>query len=258
MSFRTGFFIFFIMMAMTITVRIYATEYELTYVSLADVAALAALSLFLTAFAFWRLWHVQQKLNDLQKGLHQFERHINERVDAIPHQPHHDLLRRSSLPLPQAIRTTDTFPSPDEPGQAHFDFEPLSYHRKNDESDNVIPFLRLVQDEEEKRPEKPAKGYSFDKASFHLRLQPIIHLQSRKTAAFMIVPGFTAKEDTFVTLETAKAELGSAFSNASCDFQLVQSAVALLKSLTPLPDEAVFYLPLRAQPKIKLSDFSGL
>ena len=214
------------------------------------IAVMAGFSLLISMIAIWRLVRVQKSLNTLQAGIDQFERHINEKFDAIPRQLSSDQPLGTRIPLPNPASSLSPLNSDREEDtlQTRFDFDTHNLSLRDDtqeEADNVVPFLRLVQnDEPSVAPKKTAEPRSFNKSSFHLRLQPVIDLETRQTHAFEIIPGFTKKDDSFLPLGQAMNELGKTFSAANCDLQTLRSATTLIKPLRSRAGDTQFYLPL--------------
>ncbi len=216
--------------------------------------AIALISLLIAAFAIWRLINLQKKLSRLQDGLDRFERHLNERFDALPKQNSGAGFEHQSLPISNPNQILNEL---DVPLQARFDFDAPPLPEQHEDLNNVVPFLRLVQSGSEKaRSKSKATNISFDRSSFHLRLQPIVDLQSRRAAAFEIIPGFTNREGEFLPLEAVKTELGDAFSAADCDLQLIRSATTLLKPMKTRAGSTQFYLQLSAEFLVKPKLFS--
>ena len=67
------------------------------------VLAMAGFSLLISAVAIWRLLRVQKTLSHLQFGLDQFERHINEKIDALPRQVSREETLGTRIPLPTSL-----------------------------------------------------------------------------------------------------------------------------------------------------------
>lgn len=115
------------------------------------------------------------------------------------------------------------------------------------DGDKVIPFLRIVRDENEKKPveKKTArKAQTFNKDSLVLYLQPIVSVEKRSTQAFEIVPGITDENDVFIPLSEKPEILKRNISPARRDLILMEATFDLLRSLDLDETDVKFNLPI--------------
>ena len=204
---------------------------------------IAVTSFLVAVIAVWRLNRVERRLQALQIGLDQFERRVQKKADSSTLLPPDTYLGANGFSLPDPA---NAIVHHEQPPLTRFDFDDPLRPTAREQQNNVVPFLRLVKknDPSLSASEKTTDSPDVDEASFHLRLEPIVNLETRAAHAFNLVPGYIQKDGNFLTLDAARRTSGQNLSEAKTDLKVLRYGIALVQSLQQRSENLKFYLPV--------------